>query len=208
MSSLAQIAANRRNALLSTGPRTPEGKAAVRFNALKHGIDAHSLCIPGEDPAALQSLADAYFQELRPVGPAEALLVDTIILSDWNQRRYSRIEAQMFNLCADHLQPSARSVPGLLMESGPTSHTAALRHVFRRLQAARADWYRASKELRRLQDERRAAETAAPDESSPKPSPEIGFDPPISAIAPQSPHTAAPETPSSAPPNDLARQPS
>ena len=32
-----QIEANRRNALKSTGPRTPEGKAAVSRHALKHG---------------------------------------------------------------------------------------------------------------------------------------------------------------------------
>lgn len=32
-----QIEANRRNSQLSTGPRTPEGKAISRFNALKTG---------------------------------------------------------------------------------------------------------------------------------------------------------------------------
>jgi len=37
MATQKQIAANRRNALKSTGPRTPAGRAAVRLNALKHG---------------------------------------------------------------------------------------------------------------------------------------------------------------------------
>src|SRR5690348_17860638 len=37
MSTELQIAANRRNAQSSTGPRTREGRAAVRFNALRHG---------------------------------------------------------------------------------------------------------------------------------------------------------------------------
>ena len=206
MSSLAQIAANRRNALLSTGPRTPEGKAAVRFNALKHGIDALSLCIPGEDPVALQSLADAYFQQFCPAGPVEAHLVDTIILSDWNQRRYSRIEAQMFNLCAGHRQPPARSIPELLMESGPASHQAALRHVFRRLQAARADWFRASKELRRLQEERRAAEAETGTElaEAPEPPIEIGFDPPKPRPAQPAPAGHTPKTPVEPSPNPAA----
>ncbi len=36
--SLPKIEANRRNALHSTGPRTPEGKANVRLIALKHGF--------------------------------------------------------------------------------------------------------------------------------------------------------------------------
>ena len=38
MTSPKKAEANRRNALNSTGPRTPEGKAAVRLNALKHGL--------------------------------------------------------------------------------------------------------------------------------------------------------------------------
>jgi len=38
MASQKQIDANRRNAERSTGPRTPEGKAIVKNNALKHGL--------------------------------------------------------------------------------------------------------------------------------------------------------------------------
>ena len=40
MSSQAQIAANRANAQLSTGPRTEEGKAASSRNAYRHGLFA------------------------------------------------------------------------------------------------------------------------------------------------------------------------
>ena len=36
--SLKKIEANRRNAKKSTGPKTGRGKAAVRYNALKHGV--------------------------------------------------------------------------------------------------------------------------------------------------------------------------
>jgi hypothetical protein len=47
MTSEAKIAANRRNARLSTGPRTAAGKMRVRRNALQHGLAA----IVVRDPA-------------------------------------------------------------------------------------------------------------------------------------------------------------
>ena len=40
--------ANRRNALKSTGPRTPEGKAAVALNGIKHGLLSRETLVQGE----------------------------------------------------------------------------------------------------------------------------------------------------------------
>jgi hypothetical protein len=96
MSSLKQIEANRLNAQKSTGPRSLEGKAAVRFNALKTGIDAQSQVIPGEDPAALELLAAEYHDRYQPATPEVRALVDTLVTAEWLQRRFRTLEAQLF----------------------------------------------------------------------------------------------------------------
>ena len=49
MSSEQQIEANRLNAQKSTGPATPEGRAAVSLNGLKYGLYAKTLILPGEE---------------------------------------------------------------------------------------------------------------------------------------------------------------
>ena len=95
MATAAQIAANRLNAQKSTGPRTPEGKSAARFNALKHGMDAATIVIPGEDPDAYDALAADYYQRFRPQSPIEEFHVDTLIRSDWQKRRLQRAEAKL-----------------------------------------------------------------------------------------------------------------
>ena len=45
-----QAAANRQNAMRSTGPRTPQGKQAAKWNALRHGLRPETLVLPDEDP--------------------------------------------------------------------------------------------------------------------------------------------------------------
>ncbi len=97
MTSEKQARANRQNALKSTGPKTPEGKDAVRLNALKHGLLAQEVLLPGEDAAAFRELAEGLVAELRPVGELEVRLVEDIIATYWRLRRLRRIEAGIFS---------------------------------------------------------------------------------------------------------------
>ena len=96
MATPAQITANRANAQKSTGPRSVEGKSASRFNALKHGIDAASIVIPGEDPADYDALVAHYHREYRPQSASESFHVDTMLRADWQKRRLQRVEADLY----------------------------------------------------------------------------------------------------------------
>jgi hypothetical protein len=91
-----QTQANRRNALKSTGPTTPEGKAAASQNALTHGLLSREVLLPGEDEAALAELSGRLRDELRPVGELEGLLVERVIAAAWRLRRLGRVEAGIF----------------------------------------------------------------------------------------------------------------
>src|SRR5918995_201626 len=96
MTSEKQIQANRRNAHKSTGPKTPEGKAAVRLNATTHGLRSQEVFLPGEDEEALKELDENLRAELQPVGELENLLVDGITAAHWRLRRLRRVEAGVF----------------------------------------------------------------------------------------------------------------
>ena len=62
----ARVIANRRNAQFSTGPRTEEGKARARANAVKHGLTGKGIALPTESVAAVEGLFDALTDELAP----------------------------------------------------------------------------------------------------------------------------------------------
>jgi hypothetical protein len=67
--SAAQIAANRRNAQKSCVPKTPEGRAAVRYNAVKHGLRCDAAALPNEDPDAVEARARAWNEAYQPSTP-------------------------------------------------------------------------------------------------------------------------------------------
>jgi hypothetical protein len=92
-----QKAANQANALHSTGPKTPEGKAAVRLNALRHGLLTRDVVLPGEDADAFEDLLNQVRAELSPMGPIEELLVDQVINAMWRLRRLARAETALLD---------------------------------------------------------------------------------------------------------------
>src|SRR5437867_7412975 len=96
MSTDKQIAANQLNAQKSTGPKTPEGRAAVRLNGLKHGLTASTLVLKGENQSEFDELLDSIEAEHQPTTPTEEVIVRQIAMSAWQLRRLHHIEAGFF----------------------------------------------------------------------------------------------------------------
>src|SRR5204863_3989459 len=92
-----RLAANRANAQKSTGPKTREGRAASRMNALKHGLLSQEvlICSPHryESEAELFALHDRFRDELQPMGPLELMLCDQIVTTHWRLRRVLAAES-------------------------------------------------------------------------------------------------------------------
>src|SRR6202035_3501714 len=98
MSTEKQNAANRQNAQKSTGPKTPEGRAAVRLNGVTHGLTAKTLVLKGETESAFTTLLESFQAEYSPTTPAEETLVIHITMSTWRLRRQYTTEAGFYKL--------------------------------------------------------------------------------------------------------------
>jgi hypothetical protein len=120
MTNQRQIDANRRNAQLSTGPRTPQGKAAVRYNGLRHGITARHAVLEGENPADFEETIRAFEDDLQPAGPDESVLVHRIADCWWRLRRLRQSETDYYQLRAPILQKDDKRFRALSPELRPS----------------------------------------------------------------------------------------
>jgi hypothetical protein len=93
MPTLKQIAANRRNAKESTGPKTEAGKATASRNTFRHGILALAEgCLPWESPGELAELHRQMMEDWHPRGFTELAIVESMVADMWRMRRLQRTE--------------------------------------------------------------------------------------------------------------------
>jgi hypothetical protein len=101
-----QIEANRRNAQKSTGPKTPDGQAVSKMNALKHGILSEEVVVHGrwidESDTEFAALHERLWEDLKPIGMLEEMLVDKIVSNNWRLRRVLKAESGEIVLSVDN----------------------------------------------------------------------------------------------------------
>lgn len=93
MATQLQQRANRANSLKSTGPKTDEGRAAVRLNATRHGLLSHAPVVAGEDEGEYLAFLEQLKTELSPVGILETQIAERMAGALWRLRRLAHIEA-------------------------------------------------------------------------------------------------------------------
>src|ERR1039458_2977975 len=97
MATAAQATANLANAQHSTGPATDAGKATSSQNALKHGLTAKSVLLPGEDEAAYRKMCEGVFESFAPANEPERNLIQLLCDTQWRLERCGRIEATILS---------------------------------------------------------------------------------------------------------------
>ena len=203
----AQIAANRANALLSTGPRTAEGQARSSANALKTGLTGRTVLLPGDDAAVYCAHVNQLAAEYQPAGLRESNLVLAIADTEWRLRRMPVLELALYARGRDEFDEKFSSQPDPNRRAVLTDLETLLVYEkqLRNLHLQEARLRRAREkdmaELQALQNERAAREAAAVEAAA-----ETGlasnFHPPVSADVPHagpaifastSPHCALPD---------------
>ena len=154
MATIKQFEANRRNAQHSTGPKTPEGKAAVSMNALRHGLRARTVVLPGEDPQEFHRLCDDLEVEWHPQSRTEQFYVEQMAVSQWKLVRMEVGEVNIFTNA----------------ESGK-SQLPLLDRFWQAEARLERSFARAQHELERLQNSRRQPDRQ-PEEPAPQPAAE------------------------------------
>ena len=169
MATEAQVAANWLNAQKSTGPRTPEGKAVVAQNAVKHGLLAREGVLRGEDWEEFARHREALMEELNPTGALEVILAARIVDLTWRLHRAAQDQNETFGALYDRHTAGAPEPAGPAQRGATLgrmiledySAGAVLERLLRYERRIEGSLLRNVSELRRVHDQRRKADGEA-----------------------------------------------
>jgi hypothetical protein len=159
MASETKIAANRRNAERSTGPKTERGKAMSAQNALRHGLGARKVISFDEKEPDFIAFHAEQREAFQPADAIEEHLVERIAMCAWRLRRLYRVEAEMFDTWQNVTPRRLEDLEiGAVFEYRPESMARISRYEI----AIDRALHRAYVMLERRQARRRGEDVAAP----------------------------------------------
>ena len=103
MASSQQIAANRANARLSTGPTSSEGKLKVSHNAVKTGLTGRTVLLPSDDVAAYHAHVERTFAQFAPETDEEKRLTHAVADTLWRLERIPTLETGIYAIARREL---------------------------------------------------------------------------------------------------------
>src|SRR6202049_4456675 len=160
MTTPTQIASNRQNSLLSTGPRSEAGKIASSKNAISHGLSAADPVLAYENRDDFEKLVESYTTEYEPDTIHQTFLVSQMAGARWRLDRIQRIENAAIELIigahTDLIDSPDHKIAQRMLDSGGDPRPRLERY---RASVERS-YHRAIKELRtaqiqQIQDEAR-----------------------------------------------------
>jgi len=92
-----QLAANRANALLSTGPCTDEGRLKSSANARTHGLTSRHALLPFETHTEYDAHCQSYSARFSPRSPIDHELVNELADLRWRLGRVPNFEVELLN---------------------------------------------------------------------------------------------------------------
>ncbi len=104
MPSQRKCDACRANGAKGAGQKSPEGAARSAMNALKHGLAAHTVVLPGESHELFDEFADSLRDSLNPRTLIQHLLVQNVVCAAWRQRRYLAFETTAITVKAEEMR--------------------------------------------------------------------------------------------------------
>src|SRR5712671_246669 len=176
MASTRQIAANKRNASLPRGPLSEAAAAAIRENPLKHGLTARHVVLSFEDLTGYHELRASIVMEYLPKTPQEHRLADQVAQSYWRLLRSRRVETATFENRLGSLKSRLNVDPKAKIDNDEglsicmSNHAKDFDTIRRYETAIERAWYRAIRELRAAQKERRQIEAEQTEEEAYNPS--------------------------------------
>ena len=150
MATSARIIANQKNAQLSTGPRTADGKSASSRNAIKHGLSSAFRVLAHEDQEEFDRLIEDLRAYHRPRDIHQRLLVDQIAKSQWLLARAQRLQAVAYDLLAgveDASDPDAAIVKAMR-----AANPDVIGRLERYAASAERSFYKAYRELNKQKE--------------------------------------------------------